>query len=68
MKYVVLKNLQVVIWSYQGNEWIYGSTQLFFLEATHFGKNALKTVKLLESKHFESLSKDKNGYVAENRS
>ena len=39
-----------------------------FLVATHFGKNALKTVKLMESKHFESLSKDKNGYVAENRS
>ena len=56
--------MQVVIWSDQGNEWIYGTvikyTQRFFLWATHFGKRAFEDSEIIGIKHFKLLSKDNN--------
>ena len=45
-KYIVLKKMQVVIPSDQGNKWIYGKAPkyiAFFMGHSHFGKGTLRT-------------------------
>ena len=69
IKQVALKNTQVVLWSNQGNEWMYGKvlkyTQLFYFYGPCTLKRELsRQSEIIEMKHFKLLFKENNSQFA----